>query len=95
MRAVIITDEGEPFFEWCSMKAPSDTPDSQVCQARSGQFIAFWRGQLVHKLDDTLRYFATEQAAWSFLARRDSVGDSMVGAGARRRTGRKKLVIRD
>jgi hypothetical protein len=51
----------------------SDIPDNQVYNVASGQFIAFWRGQVVRKLDDTLRYFDTEQAAWGFLARRDSV----------------------
>lgn len=76
------------------MKAPSDTPESQVCKADGGRFIAFWRGQLVHKLDGALRYFETEQAAWDFLARRDSAGDSMLGAGKRPRTGRDKPTVR-
>ena len=77
------------------MKAPTDTSSSQVCKADGGRFIAFWQGELVHKLDGGLRYFETEQAAWSFLARRDSVIDSMVGAGARRRSGRDKPALRD
>jgi hypothetical protein len=76
------------------MSVPTDIPGSQVCEADSGQFIAFWQGQIVHKLDGGLRYFETEQAAWDFLARRDLVGDSMVGARARRRTGRDKPVLR-
>jgi hypothetical protein len=65
-------------------------PESQVCLAESGQFIAFWRGQLVHKLDGALRYFDTEKAAWGFLARRDAVSASMVGAGTAQRSGRAK-----
>jgi hypothetical protein len=77
------------------MSIPTDTPGSQVCKAGSGQFIAFWQGQIVHKLDGGLRYFETEQAAWNFLARRDLVSDSMVGARARRRTGRDKPTLRD
>jgi hypothetical protein len=75
------------------MKTISDTQDSQVCEADGGQFIAFWRGQLVHKLDGAVRYFATEQAAWSFLARRDSVSGSMVGVGRTRRADRKKPTV--
>jgi hypothetical protein len=77
------------------MSDPTDNPSSQVCKADSGQFIAFWQGQIVHKLDGGLRYFETEQAAWKFLARRDLVSDSMVGGGARRRVGRDKPTLRD
>jgi hypothetical protein len=72
------------------MDKATDASDNQVCQAQSGQFIAFWRGQLVHKLDGTLRTFDSEQAAWSFLARRDSVSPSVVQRGAARRTDRTK-----
>lgn len=75
------------------MKAPSDAPDSQVCPVDGGRFIAFWRGQLVHKLDGTLRYFETEQAAWSFLARRDSVIGSMLGMAKRGRSGRNGPIV--
>jgi hypothetical protein len=65
-------------------------PESQVCLAESGKFIAFWRGKLVHKLDGALRYFESENAAWGFLARRDAVSASIVGAGTMQRAGRSK-----
>jgi hypothetical protein len=76
------------------MKTASDTPASQVCRADGGQFIAFWRGRLVYKLDGSLRYFDTEQSAWSFLQRRDSVSDSMVGPATGRPAGRNKSAAR-
>jgi hypothetical protein len=63
------------------MSVPTDTPGSQVCKADSGQFIAFWQGQIVHKLDGGLRYFETEQAAWNFLARRDLVSAAWLALG--------------
>lgn len=64
------------------MDGARGTPDNQVCEAQ-GRFIAFWRGHVVSKLDGTLRYFPSEQAAWAFLERRNAAGDSMVGAGRR------------
>lgn len=73
------------------MKAPTGTLDNQVCRVENDRFIAFWRGNVVYKFDGTLRYFASEQAAWDFLARRDLVSSSMVGA---RRTGMGKAVAR-
>jgi len=72
------------------MNSASNIPESQVCLAENGQFIAFWRGQLVSKLDGALRYFETQEAAWDFLASRDSVSSSMIGARADQRTGRAK-----
>jgi len=65
------------------MDGASNIPDGQVCKAESGQFIAFWRGRVVCKLGGALRYFATEQAAREFLARRDAVGSSMIDAVTR------------
>ena len=58
------------------MKGASSAPSSQVFKTENGQVIAFWRGQLVLKLDGTVRYFETEYEAWGFLARRDSFGNS-------------------
>lgn len=57
----------------------TDLVDNQVCRAENGQFIAFWRGSIVHKFDGALRYFGTEEAAWSFLRRRDGVSGSVIG----------------
>ena len=74
------------------MNDKGDYPDSRVCKTEGGQFIAFWRGQLVYKLDGSLRYFETDDAARCFLARRDSVSNSMVGKA--RRAGRAKLMDR-
>ena len=71
------------------MDGAGDTRDGQVCEAQNGQFIAFWRGQIVCRLDGVLRYFETEQAARSFLARRAAAADSMLGAAAARRHRRK------
>jgi hypothetical protein len=61
------------------MNNPGDVSESRVCKTEDGRFIAFWRGQLVRKLDGALRYFATDQAARSFLAVRDTVSGSIVG----------------
>jgi hypothetical protein len=57
----------------------TDLVDNQVCRAENGQFIAFWRGNIVHKFDGALRYFGTEEAAWDFLRRRDDIGNSIIG----------------
>lgn len=57
----------------------TDLVDNQVCRAENGQFIAFWRGNIVHKFDGALRYFGTEEAAWNFLRRRDGVSGSVIG----------------
>ena len=62
------------------------TSDSRIYKAENGKFVAFWRGQIVYKLDGTLRYFETSEAAECFLARRDSVSSSMVVGGGRRAT---------
>jgi hypothetical protein len=59
--------------------AVTDAMGNQVYQAENGQFIAFWRGSVVHKFDGTLRYFGSEQAARDFLARRESVSSSIIG----------------
>jgi hypothetical protein len=61
------------------METATDTLNSQVCRAENGQFIAFWRGSVVVKFDGSLRHFASEQAAWNFLERRDLVSSSIVG----------------
>lgn len=45
---------------------------SQVLKTVDGRVIAFWRGDLVLKLDRAVRYFETERQAWDFLARRES-----------------------
>jgi hypothetical protein len=60
--------------------------ENQVCAAENGRFIAFWRGNVVHKFDGALRYFSTEQAAWDFLTRRDCVSGSVIGASATKRS---------
>jgi hypothetical protein len=57
----------------------TDIVENQVCRAENGQFIALWRGNVVHKFDGALRYFGTEQAAWDFLIRRDCVSSSVIG----------------
>ena len=54
-------------------------PRSQVLTTEGGRLIAFWRGQLVLKLDRSVRYFETEHQAWDFLARRESFANSPVG----------------
>ena len=74
------------------MDGVGETADSRVCKTESGLFIAFWRGQVVHKLDGALRYFETDQAARQFLARRDLVSDSMIG-GRAHRPGRGKPAV--
>lgn len=61
------------------METIPDTLNNQVCRSDNGQFIAFWRGNIVVKFDRSLRYFVSEQAAWVFLERRDSVSSSIVG----------------
>jgi hypothetical protein len=70
--------------------ATSELADSRVRKTENGQFIAFWRGQVVHKLDGALRYFESDQAAQSFLARRDLVSNSMVGGRGAHQTDRAK-----
>ncbi len=62
----------------------TDFMDNQVCRAENGQFIAFWRGTIVHKFDGALRYFGTEDAAWDFLKRRDGISSSVIGASRTR-----------
>ena len=56
----------------------TDIVDNQVCRAENGKFIAFWRGNIVHKFDGALRYFGTEQAAWEFLTRRECISGSII-----------------
>jgi hypothetical protein len=58
----------------------TDAEHNQVYQAENGQFIAFWRGSVVHKFDGTLRYFGSEQAARDFLTRREGISSSIIGA---------------
>ena len=70
------------------MDGASDTRSDQVCKAQNGQYIAFWRGQVVCKLDGALRYFDSQEAAQLFLARRAAVADSMIGAAGSPRTAR-------
>ena len=65
----------------------TEVVNSQVCRAENGQFIAFWRGNIVHKFDGALRYFGTEQAAWNFLTRRESISSSIIGASPVKRRG--------
>jgi len=74
------------------MDGAGGTADYQVCEAQKGQFIAFWRGQVVSKLDGSLRYFASEQAAREFLARRNAAGNSMAGSGRRSQRSRPVVV---
>lgn len=64
------------------MDGAAEIANSRVCETQ-GRFIAFWRGQVVSRLDGTLRYFASEQQAWEFLGRRNAVADSMFAAGRR------------
>jgi hypothetical protein len=59
--------------------AVTEARNNQVCRAENGQFIAFWRGNIVNKFDGTLRYFGSEQAAWDFLTRREGVSSSIIG----------------
>ena len=66
------------------MDGANDASDSRIYEAENGRFIAFWRGQVIHKLDGTLRYFETREAAEIFLARRDAVSGSIVGGTGRR-----------
>lgn len=58
------------------MNDANAVPNSQVLKTEDGQLIAFWRGELVLKLDRGVRYFETEDQAWSFLARRDTFANS-------------------
>jgi hypothetical protein len=86
---------GNPATGWSpSMKGMTDAAPNQVHKVDAGQFIAFWRGQVVHTLGGALRHFASEQEAWDFLARRESVSGSMLGAGSRP-TPRAKLTPSD
>jgi hypothetical protein len=57
----------------------TDIEQSRVCEVEGGKYIAFWRGQLVHRLDGALRYFASERDARAFLGRREGAGSSMLG----------------
>jgi hypothetical protein len=63
--------------------------NSQVLKTVDGQVIAFWRGELVLKLDRGVRYFKTEHQAWDFLARRESFANSSVGLNGARAGARK------
>jgi len=56
----------------------TEAGNNQVCRAENGQFIGFWRGNIVAKFDGTLRYFGSEQAAWNFLAHRDATSSSIL-----------------
>jgi hypothetical protein len=69
----------------------SDIEQSRVCEVEGGKYIAFWRGQLVHRLDGALRYFASERDAQAFLGRREGAGSSMLGAAAPARKPRLSL----
>jgi len=62
------------------MKTTPESLENQVCRAENGQFIAFWHGNVVYKFDGSLRHFGSAQAAWDFLARRDFVRSSIIGA---------------
>ncbi len=68
------------------MKDANAVSSSQVLKTVDGQVIAFWRGELVLKLDRGVRYFETEHQAWNFLARRDSFAISAVSSSARDRS---------
>ena len=66
------------------MSSETNIEQSRVCEVEGGKYIAFWRGQLVHRLDGALRYFASERDAQAFLGRRDGAGNSMLGAAPAR-----------
>jgi hypothetical protein len=67
--------------------------NSQVLKTVDGQVIAFWRGELVLKLDRRVRYFETEHQAWDFLARRESFANSSVSSSSARVGTRKSLKV--
>jgi hypothetical protein len=68
------------------MKDANEVLSGQVLKTENGQVIAFWRGELVLKLDRGVRYFETEHQAWNFLARRESFANSPVtSSNARKR----------
>jgi hypothetical protein len=58
------------------MTDANEASSNQVLKTEHGRVIAFWRGQLVVKLDGELRYFESEAAAKDFLAARDRFGNS-------------------
>jgi hypothetical protein len=64
-----------------TMKDANEALSSQVLKTENGQVIAFWRGELVLKLDRAVRYFETEHQAWDFLARRETFANSPVASG--------------
>lgn len=63
------------------MKDANTAPSSQVLKTENGQVIAFWRGELVLKLDRGVRYFETEHHAWDFLARRETFANRPTSPG--------------
>jgi len=67
------------------MRDASAVLSSQVLKTEDGQVIAFWRGELVLKLDRGVRYFETEHQAWNFLARRESFANSSVSSSNARK----------
>lgn len=68
------------------MKDANSALSSQVLKTENGQVIAFWRGELVLKLDRGVRYFETEDQAWNFLTRREMFANSPVSrSNARKR----------
>lgn len=67
------------------MKDADAVSSSQVLKTENGKVIAFWRGELVLKLDRGVRYFETEHQAWDFLARRDLFANSSVSSSNARK----------
>jgi hypothetical protein len=49
-------------------------PTSQVHRLAAGEFYCLWRGQGIRQQGGKMRLFNTRKAAWTFLARCDSVG---------------------
>ena len=49
-------------------------PTSQVRRLAAGEFYCLWRGQGIRLAGGRMRLFNTRKAAWTFLARCDSVG---------------------
>jgi hypothetical protein len=47
---------------------------NRVSGAANGKFFVLWRGRTVYTLHGELRYFETEDEAWTFLARCDAAG---------------------
>lgn len=47
--------------------------DHRVDRAHNGKFHAFWRGQVVYA-NGRVKRFESEQEAWEFLARCDTLG---------------------